>query len=98
MYENMKARLVTVLALTGSRRTTAVPGSRYSTTTGALAAAHRRARDSLSAMVALGREGQGSTTAELGFVGVLLSAGDTGSHHPMERLRLPDRVGGAVRG
>ncbi|MCY1450706.1 hypothetical protein D9M71_675320 [compost metagenome] len=37
MYENMKARLVTVLALTGSRRTAAVPGSRYSTSTGALA-------------------------------------------------------------
>lgn len=43
-----------------------------------LATAHRRAKDSLSAMIALGRVGEGSTTVELGFVGVLLSAGDTG--------------------
>jgi GAF domain-containing protein/sugar diacid utilization regulator len=42
-----------------------------------LAASHRKAADSLSAMSALGREGQGATTAELGFVGVLLSGGDT---------------------
>ncbi len=42
-----------------------------------LAASHRKAADSLSAMSALGREGQGATTAELGFVGVLLSRGDT---------------------
>jgi len=46
--------------------------------TAALAASHRKATASLAAMIALGREGQGSTTAELGFVGVLLSAGDTG--------------------
>jgi sugar diacid utilization regulator len=43
-----------------------------------LATAHRSARDSLSAMLALGRDGQGASMAELGFVGVLLSAGDTG--------------------
>jgi len=46
--------------------------------TAGLAASYQKARESLSAMLALGREGQGSTTAELGFVGVLLSAGDTG--------------------
>jgi DNA-binding PucR family transcriptional regulator len=29
-------------------------------------------------MLALGREGEGATTADLGFIGVLLSAGDSG--------------------
>jgi len=41
----------------------------------ALAESYARARDCLSAMIALGREGAGSTVAELGFIGVLLSAG-----------------------
>jgi len=41
----------------------------------ALAAAYTKARDCLSAMIALGREGAGATVAELGFIGVLLSAG-----------------------
>jgi sugar diacid utilization regulator len=41
--------------------------------------AHRKALDSLAALHALGREGQGASMAELGFIGVLLSAGDTGS-------------------
>ena len=43
-----------------------------------LTRAHRSARQGLAAMLALGREGQGATTADLGFVGVLLSAGDSG--------------------
>jgi len=42
-----------------------------------LGASHARATQCLSAMFAVGREGQGATVAELGFVGVLLSAGDT---------------------
>jgi sugar diacid utilization regulator len=42
-----------------------------------LAASHVKARDCLSAMQALGREGEGATVAELGFIGVLLSAGDS---------------------
>ena len=41
----------------------------------ALAAAYMKARDCLSAMIALGREGAGATVVELGFIGVLLSAG-----------------------
>lgn len=45
---------------------------------GALAGAHRSARQALAAMLALGREGEGATTADLGFIGVLLSAGDSG--------------------
>lgn len=45
--------------------------------TTALCTAHRRAADCLSAMLALGREGTGATVSELGFIGVLLSAGDT---------------------
>jgi len=44
-----------------------------------LVRAHRSARQGLTAMLALGREGQGATTADLGFVGVLLSAGDSGA-------------------
>ena len=40
--------------------------------------AHRKALDSLAALHALGRAGQGASMAELGFIGVLLSAGDTG--------------------
>jgi sugar diacid utilization regulator len=55
----------------------AVPSDR-SISSARLATAHRAARDSLSAMFALGRDGQGASMAELGFVGVLLSAGDTG--------------------
>jgi DNA-binding PucR family transcriptional regulator len=43
-----------------------------------LAGAHRSARQALAAMLALGREGEGATTADLGFIGVLLSAGDSG--------------------
>ena len=43
-----------------------------------LTRAHRSARQALAAMLALGREGQGATTADLGFIGVLLSAGDSG--------------------
>jgi sugar diacid utilization regulator len=43
----------------------------------ALAASHQGAVETLSAMLALGREGQGCTAAELGFIGVLLSAGDS---------------------
>ncbi len=59
-----------------------VPGSGSTATTASLAAAslgasHARASQCLSAMFAVGREGQGATVAELGFVGVLLSAGDT---------------------
>jgi DNA-binding PucR family transcriptional regulator len=50
------------------------------------ARAHRSARQALTAMLALGREGQGATTADLGFVGVLLSAGDSGRHFVQERL------------
>jgi GAF domain-containing protein/sugar diacid utilization regulator len=45
--------------------------------TTALCATHRRAADCLTAMLALGREGTGATVSELGFIGVLLSAGDT---------------------
>jgi DNA-binding PucR family transcriptional regulator len=56
------------------------------TATAALAASHRKAAESLSAMSALGREGQGSTTAELGFVGVLLSAGETGERFIQDML------------
>ncbi|MEP6560988.1 MAG: GAF domain-containing protein, partial [Nakamurella sp.] len=41
----------------------------------ALAAAYATARDCLPAMLALGRAGAGATVAELGFIGVLLSAG-----------------------
>jgi sugar diacid utilization regulator len=41
----------------------------------ALAQAFAKARDCLSAMMALGREGAGATAADLGFVGVLLSGG-----------------------
>ncbi len=44
---------------------------------GPIAAAHVKARDCLAAMIALGRQGEGATAAELGFIGVLLSAGDT---------------------
>ncbi len=43
-----------------------------------LGRAHRSARQALTAMLALGREGEGATTADLGFIGVLLSAGDSG--------------------
>ena len=43
-----------------------------------LGRAHRAARQALAAMLALGRDGQGATTADLGFIGVLLSAGDSG--------------------
>lgn len=42
----------------------------------ALALSYSKAKDCLSAMIALGREGAGATVAELGFIGVLLSAGD----------------------
>ena len=56
------------------------------TATADLAAAHRKAAESLSAMSALGREGQGATTAELGFVGVLLSGGDTGGRFIRDTL------------
>ncbi len=48
--------------------------------------AHRAARQGLAAMLALGREGQGATTADLGFVGVLLSAGDSGRHFVAQTL------------
>ena len=56
------------------------------TATVALAASHRRAAESLSAMRSLGREGQGSTTAELGFVGVLLSEGATSGRFIQDTL------------
>jgi len=56
---------------TGSAATTA------SLAAASLAASHARATQCLSAMIAVGREGEGATVAELGFVGVLLSAGDT---------------------
>jgi DNA-binding PucR family transcriptional regulator len=54
------------------------PGSAASSLAAeSLGASHARATQCLSAMFAVGREGQGGTVAELGFVGVLLSAGDT---------------------
>ena len=37
-------------------------------------------------MLALGREGQGATMAELGFVGVLLSGGDSGRRFVQDTL------------
>ena len=58
----------------------------FATATSALAASHRKAAESLSAMGALGRDGQGSTTAELGFVGVLLSGGDTSGRFIQDTL------------
>jgi DNA-binding PucR family transcriptional regulator len=66
----------------GSAATSFPPGSGSVASTASLAAAslaasHARATQCLSAMIAVGREGQGATVAELGFVGVLLSAGDT---------------------
>ena len=51
-----------------------------------LARAHRSARQGLAAMLALGRAGQGATTADLGFVGVLLSAGDSGRRFVQDTL------------
>jgi DNA-binding PucR family transcriptional regulator len=48
--------------------------------------AHRSARQGLAAMLALGREGQGATTADLGFIGVLLSAGDSGRQFVTDTL------------
>ena len=44
----------------------------------AIGQAYRQSRACLRAMLALQRAGDGGTTAELGFVGVLLSSGDTG--------------------
>jgi hypothetical protein len=52
----------------------------------ALSAGHRRSVDALTAMIALGRVGEGATTAELGFVGVLLSGGDTRSRFVRDTL------------
>lgn len=51
-----------------------------------LVRAHRSAGQGLTAMLALGREGQGATTADLGFVGVLLSAGDSGARFVQDTL------------
>ncbi len=52
----------------------------------ALAASHRTAVEALAAMAAMGRVGQGATTAELGFVGVLLSGGDSGNRFVRDTL------------
>jgi len=60
------------------------PGA--TSTTHRLAAAHRSAMDCLTAMLALGHDGQGATLAELGFVGVLLSGGDSGTRFVQETL------------
>ena len=65
------ATLPAVPALAGS----AAPAMTGGSLQPALAASYAKARDCLSAMVALGREGAGATVSELGFVGVLLSAG-----------------------
>lgn len=51
-----------------------------------LGRAHRSARQALAAMLALGREGEGATTADLGFIGVLLSAGDSGRQFVRDAL------------
>ncbi len=45
---------------------------------GVLAESYRAALSGLSALIALGRTGQGAATAELGFIGVLLSGGASG--------------------
>ncbi len=51
-----------------------------------LPAAYRAARDCLSAMLALGRTGQGATMTDLGFVGVVLSGGRTGADFVTDAL------------
>ena len=51
-----------------------------------LTEAHRRATDTLAAMLALGRDGEGATTSELGFIGVLLSAGDSRQRFVVDTL------------
>lgn len=45
----------------------------------ALVAAYETAKSCLTAMTALGRQGDGATMSELGFIGVVLSAGGAGS-------------------
>ncbi len=64
------------VTVAGERVASVAFGSSAAGLNAALAAAHRRAADCITAMVALGRTGEGADTADLGFVGVLLSGGD----------------------